>query len=123
MKSKEYCCYTRTYSEIEGLQLAHTLTYSARRTETGIVLELKIEQGANGCASRVLCTEECFGRVMALMRYLCENGIGPGQWLDVLEDHRLQFRPLGVQKTAQFVSFADFGASNLLHNTELTQRA
>lgn len=122
MKTKESCCYTRTYSDIEGLQLAHTLTYSASRTETGIVLELKMEMGTSGCVSRVLCTQTGFCRAMALMQYLCENGIGPGQWLDVLADHQLEFRPLGMQKTAQFVSFADFVAPNLLHNTELTQR-
>ena len=29
MNTREYCCYTRPYSEIEGLQLAHTLLYSA----------------------------------------------------------------------------------------------
>ena len=36
---KEFCQYVRSYSELEGLQHAHTLYYSARRIEMGIVLE------------------------------------------------------------------------------------
>ena len=40
MNTREYCCYTRPYSEIEGLQLAHTLLYSASAQPEGIVLEL-----------------------------------------------------------------------------------
>ena len=36
---KESCRYVRSYSELEGLQRAHTLCYSARRAETGIVQE------------------------------------------------------------------------------------
>lgn len=31
MVAKEYCCYTRPYSSIEGFQIAHTLYYSAKR--------------------------------------------------------------------------------------------
>ena len=41
MNTREYCCYTRPYSEIEGLQLAHTLLYSASAQPEGIVLELR----------------------------------------------------------------------------------
>ena len=35
MVAKEYCCYTRPYSSIEGFQLAHTLYYSASVEEEG----------------------------------------------------------------------------------------
>ena len=52
---KESCRYVRSYSELEGLQRAHTLFYSARRTETGIVLELALEEGGVRSAHRVLC--------------------------------------------------------------------
>ena len=45
MNTREYCCYTRPYSEIEGLQLAHTLLYSASAQPEGIVLELRVQQG------------------------------------------------------------------------------
>ena len=37
MVAKEYCCYTRPYSSIEGFQLAHTLYYSASVEEEGVV--------------------------------------------------------------------------------------
>ena len=104
---KEYCRYIRSYSELEGLQLAHTLSYSARRTEQGIVMELKLEQGGNCFISRVLCPQENFPRAMRLTKYLCENGIGPGQWLEVLEDLHQPFRPLGVPETAQTVQIAE----------------
>lgn len=43
MNTREYCCYTRPYSEIEGLQLAHTLLYSASAQPEGIVLELRVQ--------------------------------------------------------------------------------
>ena len=52
---KEFCQYVRSYSELEGLQHAHTLYYSARRTEMGIVLELAQEQSGSCTVSRVLC--------------------------------------------------------------------
>lgn len=42
----------RSYSELEGLQRAHTLCYSARRTETGIVLELALEEGGVALGSQ-----------------------------------------------------------------------
>ena len=116
MNTREYCCYTRPYSEIEGLQLAHTLLYSASAQPEGIVLELRVQQGGS------------FARVMRLMRYLCENGIGPGQWLDVLDDLHQPYRPLaavedepGEENSREFVPFAGFNTENLLHNTELTQ--
>ena len=50
MNTREYCCYTRPYSEIEGLQLAHTLLYSASAQPEGIVLELRVQQGAGWSA-------------------------------------------------------------------------
>lgn len=53
---KEFCQYVRSYSELEGLQHAHTLYYSARRIEMGIVLELAQEQSGTarsaGCCAR-----------------------------------------------------------------------
>ena len=120
--AKEACCFTRTYSEIEGLQLAHTLTYSASALAGGVVLELRLEQGSQSCVSRVVCPAGSFGRLMPVMRYFCENGIGPGRWLEVLDELRQPYRPLGmVSNAGQFVSFAEFEPTNLLQNTELTQ--
>ena len=129
MNAKEYCCYTHPYSEIEGLQMAHTLVYSASVLAEGVVLELRDLQSGHSSVSRVLCPAGSFAKAMPLMRYLCENGIGPDQWLDLLDDlgqpyHRIAEGPSSskTENVGQFVAFADFGAANLLHNTELTQR-
>lgn len=97
-------------------------------TAGGIVLELRVQQGGGNYTSRVVCPDGSFARVMRLMRYLCENGIGPGQWLDVLDDLHQPYRPLatvedepGEESSREFVPFAGFNTENLLHNTELTQ--
>ena len=37
---------------------------------------------------------------MQLLRYLCENGVGPEQWLDVLEDVHQPYQPLDTSKNA-----------------------
>ena len=44
MMSKEYCRYIRTYSELEGLQHAHTLVYCGAAAAQGVVMELRQEQ-------------------------------------------------------------------------------
>lgn len=86
MVAKEYCCYTRPYSRIEGFQLAHTLYYSASVEEEGVVLAVRQQQGEECVTEQVICPVGDFGRLMSLMRYLCENGVGLGHWLDVLDD-------------------------------------
>lgn len=103
---KEYCRYVRSYSELEGLQLAHTLCYSARRTEQGIVLELAVEQSGSRTVCRVLYLSESFPKAMRLMKYLCENGVEPGQWLSVLEDLHQPFRPLTAPDAPKTISLA-----------------
>lgn len=87
MVAKEYCCYTRPYSSIEGFQLAHTLYYSASVEEEGVVLAVRRQQGEECVTEQVICPVGDFGRLMSLMRYLCENGVGLGHWLDVLDLH------------------------------------
>lgn len=106
---KESCRYVRSYSELEGLQRAHTLCYSARRTETGIVLELALEEGGVRSAYRALCPSENFPRAMRLMKYLYENGVGAEQWLDVLSDYGQQFVKLPTMKTTQTAQIAEPG--------------
>ena len=86
MVAKEYCCYTRPYSSIEGFQIAHTLYYSASVEEEGVVLAVRRQQGEECVTEQVICPVGDFGRLMSLMRYLCENGVGLGHWLDVLDD-------------------------------------
>ena len=77
MTGKEYCRYIRTYSELEGLQRAHTVVYCAQTVPGG-----------------VLAPQGSFARMMQLLRYLCENSIGPEQWLEVLEDVHQPYRLL-----------------------------
>ena len=56
----------------------------------GVLAQLRREQGGKVRSSTVLVPADSFGRVMRLLRYLCENGVGPEQWLEVLEDiHQL----------------------------------
>ena len=85
MMSKEYCRYIRTYSELEGLQHAHTLVYCGDAAAQGVVMELRQEQDGRVRRSAVLL-QDSFARAMQLLRYLCENSIGLEQWLDVLDD-------------------------------------
>ena len=74
---KEFCQYVRSYSELEGLQHAHTLYYSARRIEMGIVLELAQEQGGSCTVSRVLCPAGNFPQAMRVMRPVAGNSGRP----------------------------------------------
>ena len=113
---------------IEGFQLAHTLYYSASVEEEGVVLAVRQQQGEECVTEQVICPVGDFGRLMSLMRYLCENGVGLGHWLDVLDDAGQVYWPCtaanGQQesgKPARFVAFAGFEGANLVHNPELTQ--
>lgn len=128
MVAKEYCCYTHPYSEIEGFQRAHTLYYSASVEEEGVVLAVRLQQGGECVTEQVICPRNDFRRMMALMRYLCENGVGLEQWLSVLDDLGQVYWPCAAAnnwqecgKTARFVAFAGFEGANLVHNPELTQ--
>ena len=125
MVAKEYCCYTRPYSCIQGFQKAHTLYYSASVEEEGVVLEICRQQEEKTESQRVICPLGDFGHLMALMRYLCENGVGMDHWLDVLQDFGQVYWPCPegrrTQTPGRFVAFAGFEGQNLVHNTELTQ--
>ena len=128
MVAKEYCCYARPYSKIEGFQAAHTLYYSASVEEEGVVLAVRRQQGKKCETEQVVCPAGDFGRLMNLMRYLCENGVGLDHWLSVLEDMGQVYWPCaaakegqGADSSARFVAFAGFEGTNLVHNPELTQ--
>ena len=92
MTNGECCRYIRTYSELEGLQ--HASLWRTRRPPPA------------GCApgrvrsSTVLAPADSFGRIMRLLRYLCENGVGPEQWLEVLEDVHQPYQLLDTSKNA-----------------------
>lgn len=103
MKSNEYCRYVRTYSELEGLQKAHTSFYCAASVQDGIVLELRCKQGETERSGRVLLVRTEFVDAMRILRYLCENGVGLEQWLDVLDDQNLTYHPLETAKEGVLV--------------------
>ena len=98
MTNGECCRYIRTYSELEGLQHACTLVYCAASTPQGVLAQLRREQGGRVRSSTVLAPADSFGRIMRLLRYLCENGVGPEQWLEVLEDVHQPYQLLDTSK-------------------------
>ena len=104
MTNGECCRYIRTYSELEGLQHACTLVYCAAATPQGVLAQLRREQGGKVRSSTVLAPADSFGRVMRLLRYLCENGVGPEQWLEVLEDVHQPYQLLDSSKNALYIA-------------------
>lgn len=119
MGLREYCRYIHPYSELEGLQQAHTVGYSASRSQGGVLLEVWCKQGGRIARRQAFWPGGEFRRAMLVMRYLCENGVGLEQWMEVLDDlgvpHRLVDAAENPAKTrestensAQFVSFAGF---------------
>lgn len=64
MVAKEYCCYTRPYSNIEGYQRAYTLCYYASLEKEGVVLAVQQQQGGECTTEQVICPTGDFGRLM-----------------------------------------------------------
>ena len=110
MMSKEYCRYIRTYSELEGLQHAHTLVYCGAAAAQGVVMELRQEQDGRVRCSAVRLPEGGFARAMQLLRYLCENSVGLEQWLEVLTDVGQSYELLENAGTAGMIP--DFAGDN-----------
>ena len=104
MTGKEYCRYIRTYSELEGLQRAHTVVYCAQTVPGGVLALLRWEQAGRVQCSTVLAPQGSFARMMQIMRYLCENSIGPEQWLEVLEDVHQPYQLLDTSKNAMNIA-------------------
>ena len=104
MTGKEYCRYIRTYSELEGLQRAHTVVYCAQTVPGGVLAQLRWEQAGRVQCSTVLAPQGSFARMMQLLRYLCENSSPP----------------TSTRKAAVFVAFADFVPARLWQNMQLT---
>ena len=88
MTNGECCRYIRTYSELEGLQHACTLVYCAASTPQGVLAQLRREQGGKVRSSTVLAPADSFG------------GVGPEQWLEVLEDVHQPYQLLDTSKNA-----------------------
>ena len=72
----------------------------AASTPQGVLAQLRREQGGRVRSSTVLAPADSFGRIMRLLRYLCENGVGPEQWLEVLEDVHQPYQLLDTSKNA-----------------------
>ena len=104
MMNNEYCRYIHTYSELEGLQHAHSLVYCGALSAQGVVMELRHEQDGRMRCSAVRLPEGSFARAMQLLRYLCENGVGPEQWLEVLEDVHQPYQLLDTSKNAMNIA-------------------
>ena len=73
-------------------------------TPQGVLAQLRREQGGKVRSSTVLAPADSFGRVMRLLRYLCENGVGPEQWLEVLEDVHQPYQLLDTSKNAMNIA-------------------
>ena len=111
MMSKEYCRYIHTYSELEGLQHAHSLVYCGASSAQGVVMELRHEQDGRVRRSVVRLPKGSFARAMQLLRYLCENSVGLEQWLEVLADVGQSYELLENAGTAGMSP--DFAGENL----------
>jgi len=87
------CCFTHTYSEIEGLQPAYTLRYRAAEAPRGVWLELcRAQDGVETCRA-AFCPEGDFAFLARAMQYLSENG-AEELWLDVLADLGVRCEPV-----------------------------
>lgn len=75
---------SRHFSAIDGLQKAHTLVYALDRDTDGIWMTVG-RTGEHATADSVLVSadpQQC----EALLRYLCENAVGPEHWRDILAE-------------------------------------
>ena len=119
MGLREYGRYVQSYSELEGLQQAHTVGYSASRSQGGVLLEVWCRQEGRLTRRQAFWPGGEFRRAMLVMRYLCENGVGLEQWLEVLDDLGVPHQPVdaagipaktreSTESSARFVSFAGF---------------
>jgi len=82
---------------------------AAARLHAGVLCrfhpaQLRREQGGRVRSSTVLAPADSFGRIMRLLRYLCENGVGPEQWLEVLEDIHQPYQLLDTSKNAMNIT-------------------
>ena len=66
MTGKEYCRYIRTYSELEGLQRAHTVVYCAQTVPGGVLAQLRWEQAGRVQCSTALAPQGSFARMMQI---------------------------------------------------------
>lgn len=92
MKIVEPCRYTRTYSEIQGLQIGRTLTYSVSHGDNGPLFLLEQKTADNVSTEACICPSVSLTDALSLLRYLYENSFGLGCWLDLLDDLNIAYR-------------------------------
>ena len=123
MMSKEYCRYIRTYSELEGLQHAHTLVYCGAAAAQGVVMELRQEQDGRVRRSAVLL-QDSFARAMQTASVWSSGWTFWTMQARVMNCWKMQARPGWFPtlpgKTWNFVPYAGFELQILLQITQLT---
>lgn len=83
--SQAPCTFTRSFSEIEGYQSAHALTYSFEADADGTTCLTVTRTGASPCREsvRVAAGPE---QVRRMLQFFCENAVQPELWRDLLAD-------------------------------------
>lgn len=130
MMSKEYCRYIRTYSELEGLQHAHTLVYCGAAAAQGVVMELRQEQDGRVRRSAVLLQDSLPGQCSCCATCVKTASGWSSGWTfwtmqaRVMNCWKMQAWPGRFPtlpgKTWIFVPYAGFELQILLQITQLT---
>lgn len=128
MTGKEYCRYIRTYSELEGLQRAHTVVYCAQTVPRGVLAQLRWEQAGRVQCSTVLAPQGSFARMMQLCaicaRTASARNSGWRCWRTCTSPtgccRKHSSPPTSTRRAAVFVAFADFVPVRLWQNMQLT---
>lgn len=93
MKTVDSCCYTHTFSEIQGLQVGRTLTYSVSVGAAGPLFLLEQKTADQFASEACICPSVSPTDAFSLLKYLYENNFGLGCWLDLLDDLNISHCP------------------------------
>ena len=111
MMSKEYCRYIRTYSELEGLQHAHTLVYCGAAAAQGVVMELRQEQDGRVRRSAVLLQNSFAGQCSCCATCVKTASVWSSGWTfwtmqaRVMNCWKMQARPDGSRLYREKLGF------------------
>lgn len=84
--------WSRSFSEIPGLQQKHELSYSAGLSESGMQIRITLSRQGMRRGRILQCGELSKRHVLELAEYLYENGIDPDSALDILADFQVLYR-------------------------------
>lgn len=76
----------RKYSEINGLQKEHYITYCITTNESGIIISVTSDFSGNSATEKCLFPNLSFKKAQDIATLLSENGYGIDNWLDIFED-------------------------------------